>query len=85
MFVGLRLGGILGMVFSPALAALAVTFWNGAYRKTIHSDIQEIQNWLRNRWKSQSSTDDSQIGNDTFIEHTEVSQNAQQHCGREAS
>lgn len=84
MFVGLRLGGILGMVFSPALAALAVTFWNGIYRKTIHSDIQEIQNWLRSRWKSQSSTDDSQMGNDTFIEHTEVSQNAQQHCGREA-
>ena len=24
------------------------------------------------------------MGNDSFIEHTEVSQNAQQHCGREA-
>ena len=50
MFVGLRLGGILGMVFSPALAALAVTLWNGIYRKTIHEDYLVIRQWVHERW-----------------------------------
>lgn len=50
MFVGLRLGGLLGMIGSPMIAAVLTTLWEGDFRRTIHHDGQVIFHYLAERW-----------------------------------
>ena len=53
MFVGLQLGGILGMIGGPVLATVAVTLWEGNYRRTILHDARIVKAYLSQRWSSQ--------------------------------
>ncbi len=54
MFAGLKFGGILGMMAGPMVATVAVTLWEGNYRRTIKRNIYILTRYLHARWMPSS-------------------------------
>ena len=50
MFVGLRAGGLLGMIGGPVLATVLVSIWRGAYLHPAIEDVRVLNAWVRLRW-----------------------------------
>ena len=55
MFVGMELGGILGMIGSPMIAAVLTTLWKGEFRYTIMHDAHVVYRYLADRWQGVSA------------------------------
>ena len=49
MFVGLRCGGILGLIGGPVLMSVLVGAWKGGLFTSTQRDIHLISAWLKNR------------------------------------
>ena len=65
MFAGLKFGGILGMMAGPMVATVAVTLWEGNYRRTIKRNIYILTRYLHARWMpSSKKTETDPVGSE---------------------
>ena len=74
MFVGMRVGGILGLIGGPVAMSVLVGFCRGPSYESFKNDIRCIQLYFHNRWQSPAVSDsetDSQNDSDaTAIPNT---------------
>lgn len=52
MFVGMKAGGILGLIAGPVLMTILVAVFQGNYLSPVVQDLQAIRSWLRDRWSA---------------------------------
>ena len=57
MFMGLRFGGILGLIGGPVIMAVLEGFIHGEYVRSVRRDIATLASYLKRRWAGAGSAE----------------------------
>ena len=64
MFVGMRLGGILGLIGGPVAMAVLVGAVRGDVFRNVKADVDLVVEWFKRRWAKAEPAEGAGAGND---------------------
>ena len=60
MFVGMRFGGILGLIGGPVLMSVVVGAFRGDMLKGVSDDLYLVVRWVKRRWSAENIEEDEE-------------------------